>query len=245
VLGAPAAFDPRLEQPPQDGAIPALADANSITYVLHKRIGDVLEVAPGVRVRLIGALHDSLFQSEILISEANFKRVFPEFEGYRFFLLKTAPPDLEEQLTDYGFDVMSAQERIAAFHRVENTYLSTFQSLGALGLLLGTAGLAVVLLRNVLERRRELALLRAAGYNSRDLAILVFAENTFLLISGLAIGTVCAIVAIAPAFLARNGRISWSLAVLLVLVLLTGLTASLFATRAAVRMPLLESLRAE
>ena len=55
----------------------------------------------------------------------------------------------------------SVPDRIAAFHRVENTYLSTFQSLGALGLLLGTAGLAAVLLRNVLERRRELALLRA------------------------------------------------------------------------------------
>jgi ABC-type lipoprotein release transport system permease subunit len=245
ILGAPAGRFPQLDQPPRDGAIPALADANSITYVLHRKIGEVFEVAPSVRVRLAGALKDSVFQSEILISEENFKRAFPEHEGYRFFLLKSAPAGLEEQLADFGLDVMSTRERIAAYHRVENTYLSTFQSLGALGLLLGTVGLAVVLLRNVLERRRELALLRAVGYRSRDLATLVFAENAFLLLSGLAIGTVCALIAIAPAFVAREGSFSWSLPVLLALVLLTGLSASLLATRAAVRANLLEALRAE
>jgi predicted lysophospholipase L1 biosynthesis ABC-type transport system permease subunit len=245
VLGTPQSFDPRIDRPPQDGAIPAVADANSITYVLHRKIGEVFEVAPGVRVQLVGALNDSLFQSEILISEENFQQAFPEHEGYRFFLLRKAPPDLEDQLADYGFDVMSSRERLAAFHRVENTYLSTFQSLGALGLLLGTAGLAVVLLRNVLERRRELALLRATGYRSRDLAVLVFAENALLLVSGLVIGGVCALVAIAPAFVARGGRFSWSLAVLLGAVLLAGLLASLFAARAAVRAPLLQALRAD
>jgi ABC-type antimicrobial peptide transport system permease subunit len=97
----------------------------------------------------------------------------------------------------------------------------------------------------VLERRRELALLRATGYRSRDLAVLVFAENALLLVSGLVIGGVCALVAIAPAFVARGGRFSWSLAVLLGAVLLAGLLASLFAARAAVRAPLLQALRAD
>ena len=64
----------------------------------------------------------------------------------------------------FGGDATSTAERLARFHRVENTYLSTFQTLGGLGLLLGTVGLATVLLRNVLERRRELALLAAVGY---------------------------------------------------------------------------------
>jgi hypothetical protein len=245
VLGAPRSFDPRIDLLPQDGVIPAVADANSITYVLHKKVGDVFQVAPGVRVQLVGALKDSIFQSEILISQENFKRAFPEHEGYRFFLLRAAPPELEERLADYGLDVMSTAERLAVFHRVENTYLSTFQSLGALGLLLGTAGLGVVLLRNVLERRRELALLRATGYRSRDLAVMVFAENGLLLAAGLAMGAACALIAIAPAFLARGGRLPWSLPVLLGAVLAAGLLASYLAARSAARMPLLEALRAE
>ena len=95
---------------------------------------------------------------------------------------------LEERLTDEGLDVSLTAERVAGFHRVENTYLSTFQFLGGLGLLLGTLGLAVVLLRNVLERRRELAVLRAVGYTPRHLATIVASENAFLLLRGTAIG---------------------------------------------------------
>ena len=68
-------------------------------------------------------------------------------------------PAIEEGASDLGAHVESTAERLAGFHRVENTYISTFQTLGGLGLLVGTIGLAAVLLRNVLERRRELALL--------------------------------------------------------------------------------------
>ncbi len=71
---------------------------------------------------------------------------------------------LEDRLSDFGVDVTDTRARLTAYHQVENTYLSTFQALGALGLLLGTFGLAAVLARNVLERRRELGLLGAIGF---------------------------------------------------------------------------------
>jgi putative ABC transport system permease protein len=235
-----------LEQERADGAIPAIADANSMTYVLHKKLGDEVRVGPH-RLRLVAALSRSLFQGELLISESNFQRLFPELSGYRLFLLEQADPGkLEEALADYGFDVTPTADRLAAFDRVENTYLSTFQALGGLGLLLGTVGLAAVLLRNVLERRRELALLQAVGYRSRDLARMVLAENAFLLASGVGAGTLSALVAIAPAFAAQGGRLSpASLGLLLGGVVVTGMAASLAAVRAAMRSPLLEALRAE
>jgi ABC-type antimicrobial peptide transport system permease subunit len=180
-------------------------------------------------------------------------RLFPDEEGYRFFLLDVSPQraqeltgTLEEALSDYGFDIQSTQSRLAGFHKVENTYLSTFRSLGALGLVLGTVGLAAILLRNVLERRRELALLRAVGYRPSHLAAIVLAENLLLLLLGLATGTVCALLAIAPAVLVRGGRLPVvSLGFLLAAVLVTGVGASLAATRAAWRSPLLEALRSE
>ena len=71
---------------------------------------------------------------------------------------------LRTTLAEDGFDAVDAREQLASYLAVQNTYLSTFQSLGALGLLLGTVGLAVVQLRSVLERRGELALMRAAGF---------------------------------------------------------------------------------
>lgn len=240
-----------------DGAIPVIGDANSLAYVLHVKVGgdSVLnrEGTSPVRLRAVAALADSLFQSELLMSEENFKRLFPEQEGYRFFLIDTpfnqAPALtqlLEDRLAEYGLDALFSADRLDSFHRVENTYLSTFQALGGLGLLLGTFGLAVVLLRNVLERRRELALLRAVGYAPRHLVLMILTENILLLACGLATGTLCALLAIVPALSARGWNLPVSsLGWLLLAVLLAGLLASLLATSVALRSPLLEALRAE
>jgi len=239
-----------------DGAIPVITDANSLTYVLHLKIGEDFILDHGaqpVHLRIVAALADSIFQSELLMSDKNFVRLFPDEQGYRFFLIDT-PADktsavastLEDHLSDFGFDVQSTADRLANFHRVENTYLSTFQLLGGLGLVLGTLGMAAVLLRNVFERRRELALLRAVGYNSSHFTVMVVSENLLMLCCGLAIGFVCALLAIAPVFFERGGR--WpnvSLGLLLLAVLVSGAIASFVATLAALRSPLLPALRAE
>jgi putative ABC transport system permease protein len=241
-----------LESDPADGVIPAIADANSMTYALHLKLGEEF-VLDKARFRIVAALQDSLFQGELLISEKNFLRLFPDVAGYRFFLLKVPPARaadvttaLERALADYGFDIQPAEARLASFHKVENTYLSTFRSLGALGLVLGTVGLGAILLRNVLERRRELALLRAVGYRPHHLAAMVLAENVLLVLLGLATGTACALLAIAPAVYLRGGHVPGvSLSVLLATVLVTGIGASLAATAAALRSPLLAALRSE
>jgi putative ABC transport system permease protein len=239
-----------------DGAIPVIGDANSLTYVLHLKLGNDFVIQQGdrqIRLRVVAALADSVFQSELLMSEKNFTRLFPEQQGYRFFLID-APTQLqqpvaaalEERLADYGFDVQATSERLENFHQVENTYLSTFQMLGGLGLVLGTIGLAAVLLRNVLERRRELALMRAVGYNSRHFTVMIIAENALLLFAGVVTGTLCALLAIAPVLVTRHGQFSSiSLGLLLLAVLISGLIASVVATWAAIRTPLLPALRAE
>ena len=238
------------------GVVPVIADANSMTYVLHLKVGDefVLTHNEGpIRLRLVAALADSVFQSELLMTEKNFLRLFPSEQGYRLFLidapeanLAAVTATLEDRLADFGFDVVPTSERLANFHRVENTYLSTFQMLGGLGLVLGTLGMAAVLLRNVFERRKELALLRAVGYNSSHFTLMVVAENALLLFCGLVTGGVCALLAIAPMFFARGGRLpNISLGFLLLAVLISGLTASLVATWATLRSPLLPALRAE
>jgi len=246
-----------LDRQLENGAVPVIGDANSLTYVLHLKVGDELVIdhpnGP-LRLRVVAALSDSIFQSELLMSEKNFLRLFPAEEGYRMFLIDPANTQeasavstvLEDRLSDFGFDVTSTDERLANFHRVENTYLSTFQMLGGLGLALGTLGMAAVLLRNVFERRRELALLRAVGYNSSHFAAMVITENVLMLCCGLAVGFVCAMLAIAPVLFERGGRLpNLSLGILLLAVLLSGAIASLVATLAALRSPLLPALRAE
>ena len=112
---------------------------------------------------IVGLLKNSIFQSELLISETHLLRHFPSLTGDAYFMIETPAGKaaevsrlLESRLGRFGFDVTSARDKIAGYEAVQNTYLSTFQVLGGLGLLLGTLGLGIVLVRNVLERRGEL-----------------------------------------------------------------------------------------
>jgi ABC-type antimicrobial peptide transport system permease subunit len=173
--------------------------------------------------------------------------------GFRSFLID-APADkadnvataLERDLGDWGLDVEPSTERLAGLLAVQNTYLSTFQSLGGLGLLLGTFGLAVIQLRNVLERRGELALLRATGYPRYRLAELVVLENGVLLVGGMLIGTVAATATLVPHWLAGGAHVPWAWLILtLAAVVIVGLLASIWAVRAVLAAPLVPTLRGE
>ena len=104
---------------------------------------------------------------------------------------------LEDRLSDFGLDVIDTRERWASYHEVENTYLATFQALGSLGLLLGTVGLGAVLARNVLERQREIGLLKSGGVRHAHVRGMVLSESLALVGGGLLLGAVSAIVAVA------------------------------------------------
>jgi ABC-type antimicrobial peptide transport system permease subunit len=107
-------------------------------------------------------------------------------------------------------------------------------------------GLATVMFRNVLERRRELALLRAVGYDGRSISTMILAESALLLGAGLGAGAGCAAIAIAPAWLARGGGLPGvGLLLLIGAVVAAGLVSSVVATRAALSGPVLNALRAE
>ncbi|MGD9647374.1 MAG: FtsX-like permease family protein, partial [Pirellulales bacterium] len=245
--------------------VPVVLDAATAIYSLHlSGAGAHYELprwdngAPStsggsVHCLVVGLLKNSVLQGDILMSARTLLREFPDISGYRFFLID-CPRDqavavetaLEKGLGDYGFDAQLASDRLATFLVVQNTYLSTFQSLGGLGLLLGTLGLVVVELRNVLERRGELALLRAVGFRTGTLALLVLAENAALLVGGLAIGLIAALVAVAPHLVERSAAVPWgSLAGTLALVVVVGLSAGWLAVRASLAAPLLPALRGE
>jgi ABC-type antimicrobial peptide transport system permease subunit len=232
-------------------------DQTSLQYVLHAAVGDTITIDADtprpIDLRIVASLSDSVLQGEVLIGEAAFRRLFPEIAGYRVFLVDTGPAGraddvsraLEEALDPFGFDAQTTAAKLDAFHRVENTYLSTFQALGGLGLVLGCFGLVAVVARNILERRRELALLGAAGFTGRDLQRVVAVEHLLLVGAGLAIGLMAAAVAIAPVIVSRTGAAPWQALMWVVPVAVAGLAAAFGATRSLRRLRLVDSLRSE
>jgi hypothetical protein len=240
-----------------DAPIPAFADATSAEWVLHVGLGDEVRVTDAagepVRLKVVGLLADSVFQGELLISDAQFRRHFADRPGYRFFLIETPPGQeaavakaLRENLGELGFDVRRTADVLAGYARVQNTYLATFETLGGLGLLLGTFGIVTVLLRSVVERRGELAMLLALGLRRRQVVAMIVIEHGILLLLGLAVGSSAALVAVVPHAVSALADVNWlSLGGMLSACLIAGLLSCAFAAAISVRGELLPSLRSE
>jgi len=252
-----ASSSANLNPSPSEDEIPAIGDANSIEWALGKKLGDTIDYTDEngrtFKLRLVAAVANSILQGSLIIDESEFVKRFPGESGYRMFLLDVPSTSLarvyatlSRALQDAGLEVTSTIERLNAFNAVQNTYLGTFQILGGLGLLLGSAGLGIVVLRNVLERRGELGLLLAVGFTRRTAQNLVLGEHGALLALGLGIGLVAAGVAVLPNLLSPGRPLPWlSLTLTLGAVLVNALWWTWLAAKYALRGNLLSALRNE
>jgi putative ABC transport system permease protein len=239
------------------GAVPAVGDYPTVFWALGKNIGDEVEYSDEMgrtfRVRIVGILANSVLQGNLVIAENEFVARFPSVDGYRVFLVD-APAEkadaaaraLSSGLRDYGLVLTPAPERLAAFSAVENTYLSIFMMLGGLGLVLGSIGLGLVVLRNMFERRGELAMLRAVGFGRGRLKRMVFYEHWGLMLAGLLCGVISALVAVIPALQSPAGDIPYvPLLAMVAVIALSGAVWVWLAATLALRGRLLDALRHE
>ena len=236
--------------------IPTVGDINTITWALGKNIGDTVHIRNSrnekIGLEIVGMISNSILQGGLVISEENMTRYFPAAGGYNAYLIdhpderKDFSAVISRGLEDYGLQLTTAVDRLNAFNVVSNTYLAVFQSLGGLGLVLGCIGLGVVLLRNVLERRGELALMRAVGFTMSQLRTMILKEHQILLFTGLFCGVLAGMVAVLPV-LSTSGRLfPWkSMIIPLVAMLINGLLWIRIATFISMKGQLLRALRNE
>ncbi len=242
--------------------IPVILDKNTAmwslkVYSLGQEFTIDYDGVGPVTFKAAGFLANTVLQGSLLIGDEDFRRLFPEVSGHQYFLAKSGGlPGSEQQdrvravleggLGDEGLTTERTELVLAGLMAVQNTYLTTFQSLGALGLLLGTFGLATVQLRNVLERKGELGLMRAFGFDRLKLAKLVLLENSLLLFGGLGMGGLAAIFVVLPHAWAGSASVPWStLAWMLMAIVAVGLLTGLVAVRATLRISLRQALKGE
>ena len=238
-----------------DGMVPALVgDADTAMWGLEAKLGpeqgDVLDYVDDAgrafKVKLVGALpmRLSILQGSLLIAETDFMERFPSEAGYRMFLLNE--PVEGRTFDRVGFDAVRSVDRLLEFYAVESTYLAMFLVLGIFGLVVGSAGVGIVVLRNVQDRKAELALLKAVGYRAVDLKKLLLMEHGILTAAGFAVGLVAAFTAMFPALFLSGTALSIGFMSRLLLVVVASCAVSLgIAVALAVRGDALAGLRSE
>lgn len=236
--------------------VPVIGDEGTVVWGLHLGLGDLLtttdEAGRPLRLRVVGITETSILQGALIMADTAFRQAFPSESGFRTFLIDAAPERaaavaarLEDALLDRGLRAQPAWQRLLRFRQVENTYLAIFLALGALGLVLGALGTGALVVRNVIERRQELALLEAVGFSRRRIATLVMAEHGALLSAGVLFGCGSALLAVLPA-LRGDAPFPWLAVGLTVLAALAaGLLATGLAARATLRRPLARILADE
>jgi hypothetical protein len=224
------------------GVINGFADQTVITWGLRKKTGDTLrfvdEHGRAMLIRLAGGLENSVFQGSILVSDSLLRLYFPSGAKPGITLIDT-PPEimdtiaslLETRLGDLGATATSTAARLNGFNTVENTYLDVFIILGGFGLLLGTAGLAVLILRSLRDRRGEIALYHTLGFPEKLVRQLLRYEFLFILFAGLLTGVLSALAGTLPSWISAGTHALVFPSLVVIAVMANGLVWIYYATR--------------
>jgi ABC-type antimicrobial peptide transport system permease subunit len=242
----------------EEMTVPGVADQATAEWGLGKGLGDVIDYTDGrgkvSHVRLVALLAGSVLQGKVIVNESDFLAMYPDAAGYKFFLVDVksgmsadkVAAHLTRQLEARGLALEPVSERLAAFEKVQNTYIGIFTILGGLGVLLGTAGLGVLAARNILERRGEFGLMLALGFKPAALRRMVLSEHLALLIGGLLLGLLSAAIAVWPDVRQSGGALPWSFLLWLnVGILAFGAIVCWIAAASALHAKPLEALRRE
>ncbi len=240
----------------ESNTIYGIADQTVLDWGLKLSVGDtiILRAENGQRLNVIlaGGLKSSVFQGYVIIGKENFSRYFPSVSGSSVVLVDgdTAMTSLYSQtlndrLVNYGVNVELTTDRLKSFYQVTNTYLSVFGVFGALGMIIGVAGLGFVLLRNYNQRKREFALMLATGFTIRRIKKIILNEQIIILFAGVISGVFSAVLATLPS-LYGGQEIPWLyLSLMIAVITITGAIAIFISIGSVSGKVLITSLKKE
>jgi ABC-type antimicrobial peptide transport system permease subunit len=128
---------------------------------------------------------------------------------------------------------------------VTNTYLSVFTILGGIGMIFGVTGMGLILVRNFNSRRNDFYLMLAEGFSLKRIRKMIFDEHLIILIAGVVTGIVSALFATRPSLLSDAGFPWGTIAVMILLILATGIAALLVSVQSVKTDTLISGIRKE
>ena len=148
-------------------------------------------------VTVIAQLDDvaDTFWPGILVRRDTLLAAFPDAGGQLFYLRTADGTDQEAfaKTIEAGLVQASAEslDQLLDDQRAQSSgFLRLFQGFMGLGLIVGIAALGVIAFRAVVERRQQIGMLRAIGYQRSMVALSFLFESGFVALSGIVMGLV-------------------------------------------------------
>lgn len=183
-------YDPRIRPGQEPPPPPDLYDQNIIIELI-KWSEDGTEVRKTTRARVAGVLAEMrdepdwsiympLSEVESLNTWATGQRIDRNKTGYNTVLVKAASVDevldIADQITAMGFQAYTPQSFVQGITGFYQVLQLAFGAMGAIALLVAAIGIANTMTMAILERTREIGLMKAVGANNRDVLAIFLGE---------------------------------------------------------------------
>ncbi|HEX5840573.1 MAG TPA: ABC transporter permease [Anaerolineales bacterium] len=183
-------FDPRLRPGQEPPPPPDLYD-QQLQIVAIKWDAEGKEIRKNLSLRVTGVLAQSgndvdwtifmpLEEVRLLNEWANGIKINYNRDGYNQVVVKVSDPrealDISQQITDMGFQAFSPQSFVESINSFYRLLQFVFGGVGAIALLVAAIGIANTMTMSILERTREIGLMKAVGATNRDVLAIFLGE---------------------------------------------------------------------
>ena len=97
---------------------------------------------------------------------------------------------LEEALAEFGLMAIVVRDTVEEVMSMSSSIMQLMEVFLGIGLVVGIAGLGIITIRNISERRQEIGVMRAIGYQKRMILNTFLIETSFVSILGIVMGII-------------------------------------------------------
>ncbi|TET91282.1 MAG: ABC transporter permease [Methanomassiliicoccales archaeon] len=151
---------------------------------------------------IIGILDEAYFFQGIITSRGFANDQFGGQSPAMFFFtasdsdmenVRELAKDLEKEFMTSGMQTIVIRDLLAEFLEIASSIMGLFQIYLGLGLVVGIAGLGIITVRSVVERRQEIGVMRAIGYKRKMVRRTFIMEISFISLLGIFVGVILGI----------------------------------------------------
>lgn len=228
-------------------------------------VGDTVEVVYATggpqQARVAGIYADATFAGNYVVDLEAFAERYPANNLDLFVFARVADgvdaadarPAIEARLEEYPQVTLESREEFNESQQAQvDQILLAVNGLLGLALLIALLGIANTLALSVVERTREIGLLRAVGQSRRQARLMVLAEALIVSLFGTLLGVVVGLVlglgavsAMPPSIVTTTAVPIASLVTVVLLAAVFGIVAGLLPARRASRLDVLDAISAE